>query len=347
MASFSLCLPSKTPSLLHPIFNFSVSRNLVDHRIRNPRRYSLSPSIAQRDSSLQLSWNSWDKVASDDYNGWAIAEVDYPEPVKKKGLHMFAVIGVGASVVGVIGLLAYFLSSGKGFGFQVRSPLNAFHVFSVPSLLSKKDISKTEDLSSDALLEDAQPPIESLEDISQTSVATAEETSFDAMQSQKLERKLERIIVPFSVDSTQQEAFTALKKLKIIEDGVTANELCTRREYARWLVQASSQLERSRKHRINSPAALSGSRKTAFDDVGVEDPDFEYIQSLAEAGIVRSKLSNGNFGSNLINVEELVNFSPDRFISRQDLVSWRAKIEYELVPEPNEKFRCQGKTLVF
>lgn len=29
----------------------------------------------------------------------------------------------------------------------------------------------------------------------------------------------------------------------------------------------------------------------------------------------------------------------NRFISRQDLVSWRAKIEYELVPEPDEKVR--------
>lgn len=36
---------------------------------------------------------------------------------------------------------------------------------------------------------------------------------------------------------------------------------------------------RSRKHRLNPFAALCGSSITAFDDVGVEDPDFEHIQS--------------------------------------------------------------------
>ncbi|KAL0327050.1 UNVERIFIED_CONTAM: hypothetical protein Sangu_1783000 [Sesamum angustifolium] len=345
MSSFSLCLPSKTPFLLHQRFNFSFSGNPLCIRPRNPNRFLLSASIAEKNSSLEFSWTSWDKVASDDYNGWAIAEESAPRPVKKKGerLPKFAVIGIGASLAAVLGLFAYFSLSSK-----------------VPSF-TDKDENKSEEVSDNVSLKDAQVPEENSSDVldafGQTGVCilgklslssrTAKEfsqsecfdepteTSFNTMK----EQKLERIIVPFAVDSVQQEALLVLKKLKIIEDDARADELCTRREYARWLVRANSQLERSRKHRINSSAALSGYRITAFDDVGVEDPDFEFIQSLAEAGIVRSKLSDMNSGPNVNNVEDKgqVDFSPERFISRQDLVSWKAKIEYEVMPGIYEK----------
>lgn len=342
MSSFSLCLPSKIPFLLHQRFNLSFSSNPLYIRPRNPNRFLLSASIAEKNSSLEFSWTSWDKVASDDYNGWAIAEESAPRPVKKKGLHKFAVIGIGASVAAVLGFLAYFSLSSKGGGLQLRSRFNALRGFSVPSF-TDKDENKSEEVSDNASLKVAQVPEENSSDVLDAFGQT--ETSFNTMK----ERKLERIIVPFAVDSVQQEALLVLKKLKIIEDDARADELCTRREYARWLVRSNSQLERSRKHRINSSAALSGSRITAFDDVGVEDPDFEFIQSLAEAGIVRSKLSDGNSGPNVNNVEDKgpVDFSPERFISRQDLVSWKAKIEYEVMPGIYEKFRCQGRTSVF
>ncbi|KAL0372571.1 UNVERIFIED_CONTAM: protein decapping 5 [Sesamum calycinum] len=301
-------------------------------RPRNPNRFLLSASIAEKNSSLEFSWTSWDKVASDDYNGWAIAEESAPRPVKKKGLPKFAVIGIGASLAAVLGLFAYFSLSSKGYGIRLRSRFNALRGFSVPSF-TDKDENKSEEVSDNVSLKDAQVPEENSSDVLDAFGQT--ETSFNAMK----EQKLERIIVPFAVDSVQQEALLVLKKLKIIEDDARADELCTRREYARWLVRANSQLERSRKHRINSSAALSGSRITAFDDVGVEDPDFEFIQSLAEAGIVRSKLSDMNSGPNVNNVEDKgqVDFSPERFISRQDLVSWKAKIEYEVMPGIYEK----------
>ncbi|CAI9753751.1 unnamed protein product [Fraxinus pennsylvanica] len=82
--------------------------------------------------------------------------------------------------------------------------------------------------------------------------------------------------VPFAVDITQQEALLMLKNLRLVfglklfssehgsydcdqdiqitEDDVKAEQLCTRQEYARCL----------------------------------QDPDFQSIQSLAEAGIIRS-----------------------------------------------------------
>jgi hypothetical protein len=46
------------------------------------------------------------------------------------------------------------------------------------------------------------------------------------------------------VDAAQQEAIAVLKKLKIYEDDIVADELCTKREYARWLVRSNSLLER-------------------------------------------------------------------------------------------------------
>ncbi|XP_051149412.1 uncharacterized protein LOC127264080 [Andrographis paniculata] len=327
LASFSLCLPSKIPFLLNRGFISSSWGNPLHIRARNPSRYSISASTAESDLALDLAWISWDKVASDDFNGWDIEEEDNPKLVKKKGLNVFAVIGFGASAVGIIGLLAYFALSSKGI--RLRSPWNGFHGFSEPSYSSDKDDSRSE-TRPDVPLKATDVPTENLDDAPEASVMT--EKIFEAEK----EQKFEHILVSFVVDSAQQEAFLALQKLKIIEDDASASELCTRREYARWLVRANSHLERSRKHRINSPAALSGSIIAAFDDVPADDPDFEAIQSLAEAGIVRSKLSNGNSGSSLDKVEEPAHFSPERFISRQDLVCWKAKIEYE-VPEVDGK----------
>ncbi|MCD7452547.1 hypothetical protein HAX54_017376 [Datura stramonium] len=131
-----------------------------------------------------------------------------------------------------------------------------------------------------------------------------------------------RITIPFSVDSTQEEALFVLKKLEIIEDDVKADELCTRREYARWLVKANNQLERSRKHRIVPSVVLSGSTIAAFDDVSVEDPDFATIQSLAEAGIIPSKLSDKEFASlQMFPEDQAICFSPNRYfdISRKNI----------------------------
>jgi hypothetical protein len=53
-----------------------------------------------------------------------------------------------------------------------------------------------------------------------------------------------QIVVPASVDPTQENAVAALKILKVIEPSVRAGDLCTRREYARWLVVASNCLSR-------------------------------------------------------------------------------------------------------
>ncbi|KAK1280558.1 hypothetical protein QJS04_geneDACA002903 [Acorus gramineus] len=88
---------------------------------------------------------------------------------------------------------------------------------------------------------------------------------------------LDRATIP-TADSVQQEALFVLKKLKIIEEDVKSDELCTRKEYARWLVRMNSLLERNPKKRLALWTLTEGSMSTAFDDVNVSDSDFSYIQ---------------------------------------------------------------------
>ncbi|KAL1833469.1 hypothetical protein ACET3Z_003120 [Daucus carota] len=38
--------------------------------------------------------------------------------------------------------------------------------------------------------------------------------------------------------------------------------------------------------------------------------------------------------------EKVSKFSPDRFISRQDLISWKAKLDYEVMPGLREEQTC-------
>lgn len=156
-----------------------------------------------------------------------------------------------------------------------------------------------------------------------------ESTAEEAVVQTETTEKPARVTIPVSADSTQEEALSVLKKLKIVEDDVEANELCTRRQFARWLIKLNSSLERNPKHRIAPIVSLSGSVDNAFDDISVDDPDFQSIQVLAEAGVVPSKLSwkNSSNGCRAEYKEDII-FFPDRFISRQDLMEWRTQLEY-------------------
>ncbi|KAG8639058.1 hypothetical protein MANES_14G096500v8 [Manihot esculenta] len=151
------------------------------------------------------------------------------------------------------------------------------------------------------------------------------------------EQRLQRVKLSVPVDSCQLEALSVLKKLKIIEDDVRAEDLCTRREYARWLVRLNSLLERNPKHRIVPPMLFSGSVVAAFDDVGVEHSDFDSIQALAEAGIIPSKILGTDCCSESSNGDVSFCFYPERFISRQDLINWKAQLEYRFTPGITEQ----------
>ena len=94
------------------------------------------------------------------------------------------------------------------------------------------------------------------------------------------------------------------------------NQPITRREFARWLVEANNTIYADEaKERIR--LAIESSNP-AFEDVPKSDPDFAVIQGLAEVGLVPSALA-GNATA--------VNFRPDAPLTRQDLLLWKVPLD--------------------
>ncbi|EEF49093.1 conserved hypothetical protein [Ricinus communis] len=149
-----------------------------------------------------------------------------------------------------------------------------------------------------------------------------------------------KILVPAVVDQTHGQALAALQVLKVIEADVQPSDLCTRREYARWLVAASSALSRSTLSKVYPAMYIENATEPAFDDITPDDPDFSSIQGLAEAGLISSRLSNHDLLSPVEDQGPL-NFSPESPLSRQDLVSWKMALEKRQLPEANRKILYQ------
>ncbi|GJM97335.1 hypothetical protein PR202_ga14255 [Eleusine coracana subsp. coracana] len=89
-----------------------------------------------------------------------------------------------------------------------------------------------------------------------------------------------KIVIPATVDPTQENAVSALQNLKVIEPNAQAGDLCTRREYARWLVVASNCLSRNTFSKVYPAMYIDNVTELAFDDITPEDPDFPYIQDI-------------------------------------------------------------------
>ncbi|KAL6638604.1 hypothetical protein ACP70R_023715 [Stipagrostis hirtigluma subsp. patula] len=142
-----------------------------------------------------------------------------------------------------------------------------------------------------------------------------------------------QIVIPATIDPTQENALAALQILKVIEPGAQAGDLCTRREYARWLVVASNCLSRNTYSKVYPAMYIDNVTELAFDDVTPEDPDFPFIQGLAEAGLISSKLSKSDMNTpeDIQNNQNL--FSPESPLSRQDLVSWKMALDKRQLPE--------------
>ncbi|KAK9075358.1 hypothetical protein SSX86_003681 [Deinandra increscens subsp. villosa] len=140
-----------------------------------------------------------------------------------------------------------------------------------------------------------------------------------------------KVLVPAVVDQVQGQALAALQVLKVIESDVQPGDLCTRREYARWLVSASSALSRNTLSKVYPAMYIENVTDLAFDDITPEDPDFSSIQGLAEAGLIASKLSQRDM--NISNHDDSsLQFYPESALSRQDLVSWKMSLEKRLLP---------------
>ncbi|GMH26206.1 hypothetical protein Nepgr_028049 [Nepenthes gracilis] len=314
VGSFSLLTNSLQPSRRREKFTVGFPmRFLGRHGLRNP---SVRVFMAIAERSFEVSWLFPDETVCDDCGGWAV--IESPIIKRKTVFPTFLALGIGTSIVIFVAAAFHFSLYKKGFTLPSMSPLHALRRIRIPC---GPKVTPTKIADPDASNVDSVVSEASKVDLS------------DALSESLAPEKLQFRFIPVAVDSTQQESLSVLRSLKIIENDVRADELCTRREYARWLVRASSLLERNPKHKIAPSVALSGSLIAAYEDVGVGDPDFESIQALAEAGIIFSRLSENYY----LEGRRGINFSPDRFISRQDLIDWKAQLKYGFASAGNAR----------
>ncbi|XP_057547436.1 uncharacterized protein LOC130825990 isoform X2 [Amaranthus tricolor] len=146
-----------------------------------------------------------------------------------------------------------------------------------------------------------------------------------------------KVLVPAINDQTQSQALMALQVLKVIESDAQPGDICTRREYARWLVSASSALSRNLILKVYPAMYIENVTELAFDDIGPEDSDFTAIQGLAEAGLISSKLSKHDMLSSTDGDIGSFYFHPDSPLSRQDVVTWKMALEKRPLPEADRE----------
>ncbi|KAF8657458.1 hypothetical protein HU200_060019 [Digitaria exilis] len=286
----------------------------------------LRPYLRRRGSAkVAAAGTSWAPVAAgesdDGFRGWSLPERERPleQGRRKTGFGRAVAVGLGASAaIALAGLAWQFPSSRNCLQRLIAAPLH--YVQEKLSTLESTDAPK-EDATDNEHEED--------EGLSTAAYENAEAVADDSMQNH-----LTPVRCHFSfrtpIDPVHEEAFSILKKLQIIEKDVSPSEFCTRREFARWFVKLCSKFERKRMQQIVPNKLTSGLVRSAFDDVNIDDPDFLYIQSLGESGIVLSKLSNSleTSTSGSPSCQENSVFLPESYISRFDLVNWKVLVEH-------------------
>ncbi|XP_057528629.1 uncharacterized protein LOC130807439 [Amaranthus tricolor] len=299
-------LLTHAPSFCHGAHRRTSPITLISHYTLRKPTIRFSSAIAENTSHL-----CWVDPPIDDFGGWQLPLA--PIPQKKRGFPTFLVVGIGTSFALLLAAFAHFRLSKTEFRFPFTSSSSGSSV--------EIAVEVTDDKISDS----------DVPDVANEVAEKSEVDSSDVVAKPPSSEMLHPRVINVIVDSNQLEAMHLLKKLKILDENVEAYELCTRREYARWLVRASSLLGRSPKFKITASAALSGSILSAYEDVTADDPDFESIQALAEAGVVPSKLSPAPEFCGY------VNFSPERLLSRQDLIEWRSQLEYYFPTTGNQE----------
>ncbi|MBP0028687.1 MAG: S-layer homology domain-containing protein [Roseofilum sp. Guam] len=94
------------------------------------------------------------------------------------------------------------------------------------------------------------------------------------------------------------------------------HEIITRGDYARWLMNANNQIyadDPGKQIRL-----ASTTRDPVFQDVPKSDPDFAYIQGLAEAGLIPSAL---------MGEATETRFRPDAPLTRENLIGWKVPLD--------------------
>ncbi|KAI4975329.1 hypothetical protein ZWY2020_048936 [Hordeum vulgare] len=287
-----------------------------------PRHHApLLPQLRRRAAAkASASWVPAGGGSSDDgLGGWWLPE--QPAEKGRAGFGKSLVVGLGASAaIALAGIAWRSPSSRKCLQQLIGAPLHY-----VQEKLSVPD--STEIPEDDAI------------DVSRVDVDERNDTSPNDSSQNHIPAGGVRISFTVPVDPMHEEALSILKKLQIIENDASSGDFCTRREFARWFVKLCSKLERKRMHRIIPNLITSGSVESAFDDVNFDDPDFLYIQSLGESGIVPSKLSSffGTSTNGYQSANRNSNFLPESYLSRFDLVNWKLLVEYPFASELDQK----------
>ncbi|CAN6201640.1 unnamed protein product [Urochloa humidicola] len=298
----------------------------------------LRPHLRRRASArVAAAGTNWAPAAGesgDGVGGWSVPE--HVKPVeqgrRKTGFGRAVAVGLGASAAIAL----------AGLAWQSPSSRKCLHQLIVAPLHYVQEKLSTETLNEEA--SDREPGEDEL--VSTTQDEKAEAVTDDSMQNSTAIRSLFSFRAP--IDPVHEEAFSILKKLQIIEKDVSPGDFCTRREFARWFVKLCSKFERKRIQRIVPNKLTSGSIQSAFDDVNIDDPDFLYIQSLGESGIVLSKLS-GSLETSTSGSPSCVGnsfFLPESYLSRFDLVNWKVLVEHPHASAIDQKMLSQNVSIL-
>lgn len=254
--------------------------------------------------------------ASDPYLGW-ISDNSQPNHSSKAGW-----IKLGGAIVLGIG----FAFGARGlYARQEAAKTSATPLAVTEQTLSSSKTSKPSEMQGVLEQSNVQTDSHSIEQERQLQThGTIPNVKQEVTTSADLSKTLGRILVPASVDHMQEQYLAALQALKVIEAGVEPGDICTRREYARWLIAASAKLSRSPAQKVFPAMYIENVSRLAYADVLPEDPDFPCIQGLAEAGMIFSRLIGDDTerpddGNSV--------FSPNSPLTRQDLIMWKGSLE--------------------
>ncbi|KAJ3692431.1 hypothetical protein LUZ60_012781 [Juncus effusus] len=267
---------------------------------------------------IRACWIEGNEVLKDGFGGWY--GYNEPQVEERKGWNKYILVGFGASVMIVLAGLTYHSFQTKGFRYNLPDPFVSFY-----EKLTKQD-KNTE------MQKSEEEQISKSEQSEKDSVDLTE--SKENLFPGQWDRYKIAITVP--TDAAQQNALSVLKKLQIIEDDATGDELCTRREFARWFVKLNSNLERNKKHKIIPDLLDSESVISAFNDIKIDDPDFWSIQLLGETGLVPSKLSSLSDSY----------FLPESYLSRFDLLNCKALIEHPFTKDIDKEILNKKATFL-
>ncbi|KAL8534426.1 hypothetical protein ACS0TY_010442 [Phlomoides rotata] len=321
-SSFQLkfALSGRKPQLAFVRTRFSkLDRRSVNFASLVVRSSAVNGNGLQKRSSGNSSWTNLNSTA-DDFSGWANAEKNSGDSESKQSLIRILVAGASGIVL-VAGITFAALSMSSRNTAKVKEEMEPLTTEQEKSLFS-------DDIQNEVEVEKKGEEIEMLESGSKES-----KTALQAPPG--------KVLVPAVIDQLQSQALSALQVLKVIEDDVQPGDLCTRREYARWLVLASSTLSRNITSKVYPAMYIENVSELAFDDITPEDPDFPCIQGLAEAGLIASKLSRRDMQLNSDEDSTPIYFSPESPLSRQDVVSWKMALEKRQLPVVDKKTLLQ------